>query len=126
MNREEILNMPAGRELDALVAEKVMGFIKLPFPGLPKYQKPTKDGVVPLYYVPNFSTDISAAWEVVEKMCDGDKNKFMIYRFGFGPKKPKIRWRVSWGQGWENLLSYCDAESAPLAICRAALLTVCE
>jgi len=112
MNREDILNMPEGRELDALVAEKIFGITKKHW----DFE----------FTLRHYSTDISAAWEVVEKMCDGDKNKFMIYRFGFGPKKPKIRWRVSWGQGWENLLSYCDAESAPLAICRAALLAVME
>src|SRR5512139_113235 len=28
MKREEILNMPAGREMDALIAEKVMGWHK--------------------------------------------------------------------------------------------------
>ena len=108
MNRDEILNMPAGRGMDEMVTQKIF----------------MTDGF--WHGVKDYSTDISAAWEVVEKMCDGDKNKFMIYRFGFGPKKPKIRWRVSWGQGWENLLSYCDAESAPLAICRAALLAVME
>ena len=118
MNREEILNMPAGREMDALVAEKVMGFIKLQFPGLPKYQKPTKDGVVPLYYVPNFSTDISAAWEVVEQVTK--KSKFTVIEIRGGNELYQVAFWYPLKDSWhaEGLL--------PLAICRAALLTVCE
>ena len=124
MNKEDILNMEAGEELDELIAEKVMGFIKLPFPGLPKFQKPTDDGVIPLYYTPKYSTDISAAWEVVEKIlkmpssvniqCDfhSDGNYFACYIHPYPRDETKL------------IMEH--APTAPLAICRAALLAVME
>lgn len=65
MTRDEIPNMPAGRELDALVAEKVMGG-KLLFP--PPHNAVYKNGTWVrglLNWHP--STDIAAAWEVNEK-----------------------------------------------------------
>lgn len=70
MTRDEILAMPAGREMDALVAEHVMGLLNvhkyngewihtrnpIPFVGAP--------------IVEYYSTDIAAAWEVVDKIMD--------------------------------------------------------
>jgi len=50
MNRDEILEMPAGREMDALVAEMVMGQTEC---------------------ARHYSTDIAAAWQVWEKMKYG-------------------------------------------------------
>jgi hypothetical protein len=92
------------------VAEKVMGFIKLPFPGTPKFQKPTEDGVIPLYYVPNYSTNISAAWEVVEK----DR----------GEASALLKSPIHGGYFFTYKHERAFGETAPLAICRAALFTV--
>lgn len=51
--------MVAGRELDALVAEKVMGsIVRIPEDG---------SGITLTFDPPPYSTDISAAWEVLEK-----------------------------------------------------------
>jgi hypothetical protein len=71
MTRDDILAMEPGRELDALVAEKVMGW---------KDERPQYDqcmvvnenvgGMLGPIRVFAPSTDISAAWEVVEKMHD--------------------------------------------------------
>lgn len=89
----DIHTIPAGRELDALVAEKVMGIGKLEFDA---------------YYGPQhrYSTDIAAAWEVVEKLA----------------KPLKVVWT---GKVWvcEVFGEPCSQEAgtAPLAICRAAL-----
>jgi hypothetical protein len=95
MTREEILNMPAGREMDALIAEKVID----------------PDWVKLKNLCPHYSTDIAAAWELVEKM-----KYFTLYR-GDG------YWECEYsGQYLESI----DAETAPLAICRAALLAVIE
>jgi hypothetical protein len=99
----------AGRELDALVAEKVMGYKTAPIP----------DGETA--NPPNFSTDITAAWQVVEKMRERG------YRLGLRTwvrsaegeavfVDPK-RERASEGNG------AFDA-SVPLAICIAALRAV--
>lgn len=65
--------MNPGRELDALIAEKVMAWV-VSYQGTKDMfmRDPTIDeddlGQSPLYAVPPYSTDIAAAWEVVEKM----------------------------------------------------------
>ena len=111
MTRDEILNMQAGREMDALIAEKVMGFEVI------------GDGKVVLfkdndyaYLVPDLggqwspSADISAAWQVVEKFA-----YYKIERLGkmhnvYIENDDNIRTGIS------------QEESLSLAICRAALL----
>lgn len=61
--------MKPGSELDALVAEKVMGLERVMTPGfgMEVGWRPIHSnlGASPLK---SYSTDISAAWEVVEKM----------------------------------------------------------
>jgi len=102
--------VPAGPELDALLAEKVMGL-----KGAAR--------------VPSYSTDIAAAWTVVEAMIRKDG----VY-FGCPHFKHKHQNLASLGypQGTEcwycvlntkllNKVVLC-AETPPLAICRAALL----
>ncbi|OAS19270.1 BC1872 family protein [Paenibacillus oryzisoli] len=81
LTREEILAMEPGRELDALVAEKVMNLCVLDSvqqygdgcvvsdEGFESWMQHMEFGRVddPDLLEP-YSTDISAAWEVVEKM----------------------------------------------------------
>ena len=125
MNTDE---MPAGRELDALVAEKVMGFCLCPYD--PKWMRAdtgsgiwidgdtwrcTDHGKPAFTPWRSYSTDIAAAWEVVEKMRED--------------YEPRIE---LWDEGWEvTILTGTDrgsasgrALTAPLAICRAALKAV--
>jgi hypothetical protein len=56
-------DLPAGRELDALVAEKVMGWKLLP---IVHFVVTDIGEEVPC---PRFSADIAAAWQVVEKLA---------------------------------------------------------
>ena len=69
MTREEILNMPAGREMDSLIAKFVMK-------------------VDSSHDVYKFSTDIADAWTVVEKMnsvkMDTDEGYQVKAKFIFG------------------------------------------
>lgn len=65
--------MKPGRELDALVAERVMGWTDIKFgeektAGLLEGfgQPPSNSGRIAF---PNYSTDISAAWEILEEFC---------------------------------------------------------
>jgi hypothetical protein len=96
MTREEILNMPAGREMDALIAERVF--------------KTTEDDDWGSDGLLSFSTDIAAAWQVVEKL---KPNYPLLDMYCIGD------WASSFGDGeW----GYGYAETAPLAICRAALI----
>ena len=151
MNENEIRNMEAGCTMDALVAERVMGWryspgwechippeqIAMPDEMWTDWQhdagefwkEPIKEhhvsGIVysgdfSKIIMPQWSRDIAAAWEVVEKMAE------LI-----GPIS------VAWGSfGTEgNMASVMAlvgippgvvAPTAPLAICRAALLAVME
>ncbi len=75
-----------GRELDRLVAEKVMGF-KFIGPGL------FKDGACVAMLpknqddaVPNYSTDISAAWKIIDKL-NNDGWEVNMYLWGGSDKE---------------------------------------
>lgn len=116
--------MNPGRGLDALVAEKVMGltvqhcagyvapngvdttFIQL---GYVKHASEMQTT-----YVPYYSTDISAAWEVVEKLAPKE-DEFRITRYHL--------------QEWSCVFEFFNqsavsADTAPMAICLAALKAV--
>jgi hypothetical protein len=96
MNKDEILNMPAGDKIDALV-RSYMGVQKLP-----------------LIWKP--SQDIRDAWEVVEKLSG--KSAFVeVTLYDCGHVSCKLH---------PFKYIYVEADTAPLAICRAALLTTLE
>ena len=138
MNIDE---MEAGRELDALIAEKVMGLdwiynvewmhqqgryigkFRVEF-----YPVVVASGEYAGTYLERYSTDITAAWQVVEKLEQSGKDwgvckvpQRNIYKVAF-------RWNIgspdtTWG--WEgNAEGY--ANTVRLAICRAALKAVME
>lgn len=113
MTRDEILNMPAGREMDALIFEKIFGFEKGTFP----VYEPMKSNVGDYMVRPiqEYSTDISAAWEVVEKLTDG------IFLNDFSLWTTMRCWKADFT---ELRVADSNAETAALAICRAALLAV--
>jgi len=100
--------MKAGRELDALVAEKVMGW----HPDL-------CGGKYEAVKIPAYSSSISAAWEVVEKL---QERALCV----------ALEWTIT--DGWAFGITphdfpyeFCikeNASSIPLAICLAALKTV--
>ena len=121
MTREEILRMPAGREMDVLVAKKIMGCKAVmnrhgfPFCECAEHQHSgysEEDDAFPLLLC--YSDEISAAWFVVERLTDSESLNDCELR-------TSIRgWRCDFGG------EYVNAETAPLAICRAALLTTLE
>jgi hypothetical protein len=130
MDREDILKMEAGRELDVLVAEKVMGEIKPVYSHefhiepkwsiggnwycLPEYSS----GDICEWQPKPFSTYIAAAWEVVEKIQSNGDVLSLTYLEDFGEMMWDVHFRIA------NTFAY--APTAPLAICRAALLAVME
>lgn len=123
--------MQAGRELDALVAEKVMGL------KVRKEKVPNGHGhpaahydLVDFWYgknedighLPHYSTDISAAWKVMEKL------KTLVKSPGYvdvGTNNDKDGWSCELvrrsGEGGQPAIF---APTAPLAICLTALETV--
>lgn len=122
MNREQIMAMKPGRELNYLVAEKVMGWkyhdSMIPCiypPGLLPYQN------IYGHEVPNYSTDIGAAWEVVEKF-----DFLYLYRWNNQPCKFECdpgEWECKLSEkGTDGFLGI--GKTAPEAICKASLLAV--
>ncbi len=110
--------MKAGREIDALVARHVMGWTYKTFP----------DGACPLVkhwycgeqYVlmKSFSTSISDAWQVVEKLVIEGK-VFIVKGDGLRAGDYALKWTVLCDNQPRT-----DADTAPLAICLAALKAV--
>lgn len=89
------------REIDALVAEKVMGF-----------RRPSEKSIsamLPFNTWPrHYSTSIADAWTVVEKIRDDN----------FNLEEHGTHWKAHFGSEWAG------DESAPRAICIAALRSV--
>ena len=119
--------MPAGREMDVLIAENIMGYTlsELSLPAYPKY-KLFDSGYVK--EVPHYSTDIAAAWEVVERMPIPFKlEKCWEKAYQIGPEGWSACWCTDADCEGCNENSRCTngddawAETAPLAICRCAL-----
>ena len=123
MTRDEILNMEAGRKMDALIAEKVMG---LP-PEWTHFEPHGKEfdtsiGRVAISEVAHYSTDIAAAWEVMEKMS---KRYDIVVGVCGGLASCKILREVEHDWKWEMIVEQIY-ESSPFAICKAALLALME
>ncbi|WP_199614694.1 BC1872 family protein [Paenibacillus alkalitolerans] len=117
MNREEILAMKPGRELNTLIAEKVMGWKIQSYDDLPDVT-PEPDWVSENVVFCSMSewepsTDISAAWEVLEKSRKSGEVSMWTDKNG--------KWACEIGY-W----IYDDCDNVPEAICKAALLAVME
>lgn len=134
--------MEAGNQLDALVAEKVMGYVPLP---LKVEDDPTslwtdqglRDGLIASGFthypppgspqkvcgIPPFSTDIKAAWRVVEKLASEG------IRLWVGPSVACTNYgcEIVHDAGRdEDDADYTFCPTAPEAICFAALKAVGE
>ena len=128
MKRDEILNMPAGREMDRLIAEKVMGLSVydgerkiVRYEGFHRKHKRTYS--IPEIYVrvsgvanyscDSYSTDIKYAWLVFEKYTKISGSVFNP----FVEKTPK-----GFACSFDGINYALECDTTPLAICRAALL----
>lgn len=139
LTREAIEKMEAGPEMDALVAEHVMGWT-----GWKRAEGDCLHGIPPNATggdrhgtcVRSYSADIAAAWEVVERLTLlPQESKHYLetlvietsghsYAVGFKHQDYDTGW--DWEIGWP-LDSFADEEGTqphplPLLICRAALL----
>jgi hypothetical protein len=115
--------MEAGQELDALVAEKVMGWTNL-FPVDTHAILGSRTGINARgnrHQLPSYSTDIAAAWAVVEKLMMQDIWIAMCpYSFHAQP----VGWFVEYFIDKDKKGGEIEAATAPLAICLAALKAV--
>lgn len=114
--------MDARRELDALVAEKVMGLrCERLMTNPPKPSGLMRSPGGELVGLPYFSTDISVAWKVVEEM----RGRGYWVSVQMQPKSGDVDC-VMWLPSADDTQDFSDDEAptAPLAICRAALKAV--
>lgn len=108
--------MKPGRELDALVAEKVMGRCGHTLRRVQDHHQCQKCGEEfwglawhkGYCAFPSFSTDIAAAWNVVERL----KDRYFLLQY--------------YGDGWDCQIGGTSrtGNTVPLAICLAALKAV--
>ncbi len=121
MTPEDIDKLEAGDELDILIAEKVMGCKTRKGPAhwlycdCPKgYMEPWPHGNMGSDgSIKDYSSDIAAAWEVVEKMKQ--------YGFGFWIAGDECWFQTAFAPIQRTLTT---TGSFPLAICRAALKAI--
>lgn len=116
--------MKPGRELDALVAEKVMGIKTEYYSGclVEKVSAHFEQRVYPLdYLIPEYSTDISAAWKVVERI----EKRFVLQKV-FLPHSDQPSFSAHFSN--EKVIDFWRegsvAPTASHAICLAALKTI--
>lgn len=127
MTKVEILALQPGRELDALVAEKVMGVKQevrlrgetntVTVYGSLVDGMHSRDEALRYGSPSPYSTDIAAAWQVVEAIT-------AVPRTAEESKRAVNSKFAYWWQG-EHLCCYSAAEAAE-AICKAALLAKLE
>ena len=123
--------MRPGRELDALVAEKVLSLEVV------KNKKGGWSLGPPDYYdsygemilfnpLPSYSEDIAAAWEVLEKIRDTFDPLGREWRPNIHYSGKEHGWRAEFelsddGPGDDTTYYFGEAKTAPHAICLAAL-----
>ena len=122
MTNEEILKKPAGHELNKLIAEFVFGMKLEKNHGFAGGYYWVGNGILfgemPAQGTPDYSTNISAAWEVAGKVANEDSD-LSVHITG---EYPRGFWRCIFENAFVNY--DVTAETAPLAICRAALMAV--
>ncbi|ETT55209.1 hypothetical protein BSK66_31175 [Paenibacillus odorifer] len=122
LTREEILAMEPGPALDEITAEiacgrKVRMLNEVTNNSFkPQYDKKVIDEGAGRYnIIPRYSSDISAAWEVLEKF----KQYSVMKAAGWGKEYDCRIWVGITGDQWS-----VQAKTASEAICKAALLAV--
>lgn len=107
MNREQIEQQRAGREMDKLIYHEVLGNPQ-PWPG---YSVDSRA-------IGNYSTDIAAAWQVVEHLeAQGWGHKHNT--LSAAAEQPGTQWTFRRGAQVHG----AEALTPALAICRSAYLT---
>jgi hypothetical protein len=109
----------SNRAKDAEVAERVMGWRRIEWEGGTTPMGRSSKNVLSLVLeeVPHYSTDIAAAWQVVEHLFTRGL-RLSLNAFGGDPW-----WAEFADEGYEHG-AQAPADTAPLAICRAALAAV--
>lgn len=115
----DIDKLEAGKELDGLIASRIFGWI-YNAPGIKGIGWSTPQGKM-YGQCPRYSVDISAAWEVVEKISGTlGQNRSSIMDAHWNDAHGNFHFEF-WG---ERKIYNGQGETLPLAICRAALKAV--
>jgi len=132
MTTKEIDNLEAGSKMNALVAEKVMGCkVEYKHKGAPEEPSCGCNERRPHNQLWNelsddlladYSTSISAAWEVLEKFRGNGKEwELVIGLNNYTISNMDCEGQFLPGWTYNDGIILVDAPTAPLAICRAAL-----
>ena len=142
MTQDEILAMEAGRGIDALIATHILG--------LAWWRRGQSgqwialcphDTEIPDYWirdvppidigeddlseaVPCYSTDIAAAWQVADKLHNS--GWWVRVKSAMNEDLEQLGWAAHIGRWWNREYLGTWALTAPLVICRAALLAIME
>lgn len=111
--------MEAGRELDALVADRVMELIVWEEQVATRCKPMVPPILIDPQSLPHYSTDIAAAWLVMNKMA---LNEWDVDIWSNGDAD-RIEWVCDIDMSLSKYIRVANS-SAPLAICLAALETV--
>ncbi|OMF38795.1 hypothetical protein BK133_00915 [Paenibacillus sp. FSL H8-0548] len=107
LTREQVLDMGAGHKLDSEIA---VGVFRWDRERVENAMDAWLNGVCGAETIPYYSTDIDAAWKVLEKL-QGEWS----WEMKMNNAAKEVELRI--GKGWAT------STNVPLAICRAALLT---
>lgn len=119
---------PPGRDLDALVAQIVMGY-NVQYHVLEGKAIKLEEGknVGKFMKIPNYSTNIADAWDIVKKiMSTHFEDVFSL----LGPSDESNKWFAGFEKKWhgnkygsniDNVYTREGGETAPHAICLAAI-----
>lgn len=120
------MDLKPGPELDTLIAEKVMGgrakMLAASEGSQAEYERARRE----VSYCRGYSTDIVAAWEVVQRLIELGKPIDLQFELSTSSEYPE-EWQVSvqWdGEESSNGPFYLLGSTAPHAICLAALKVV--
>jgi hypothetical protein len=114
------------REIDAKVAEHVMGLRDLDGSLIQDKWNFSRFPAKRIRALPNYSTDACLALEVAEKLkfinvknCNTDE--MMEMPFTLRRSADNKNWEAGWERNYYELSEFVEAESPALAICLAAL-----
>lgn len=123
ITRDDVMHLPAGRDMDALVAQRILGLTEWCECGTSLTHDQDVCGHCDKGWLPPTSADIGIAWRVVEKLCaDRDKMFAQVHVEvgGYGAYFCRSMDVGAWVFGTSS------QPSPALAICRAALLTTLD
>ncbi len=120
--------MQAGRDLDALIAEMMGWTWDEKTAHSPTGSRNDNRGKYEWWWLPKYSSDMAAAWEVVEHVRKySGRNAFSL----FGPSDESEAWFCGFERKWhgrqfENIYDLEAGDTAAHAICLAAIKAIKE